>query len=103
MFEANGEPPTCRCGGWIKSATITFGQPIPTEARQAATAAATTCDLFVVIGSSLVVRPAASLPLLAKRASAKIVIINRDPTPLDALADLIIRDDIGTVLDPLAR
>ena len=59
------------------------------------------CDLFLAIGSSLVVWPAAGFPLMAKRIGARLVIINREPTEFDSEADLVVREDIGTVLAPM--
>jgi NAD-dependent deacetylase len=100
-FEAAGEPPTCeRCDGIIKSATISFGQPMPEEAMRRAQELSLACDLFLAIGSSLVVYPAAGLPILAKRNGAALVIINREPTDLDDYADLVVRGEIGSVLEP---
>ena len=100
---AGEDDPACRsCGGILKSATISFGQPMPAHELARAEAAAQACDLFIVIGSSLVVYPAAALPLVAKRNGARLAIVNREPTDLDPVADLVIRDDIATVLDPLA-
>lgn len=102
-FEASGEPPACRaCGGLVKSATIAFGQAMPEEAMRRATRLTLASDLFLAVGSSLVVFPAADFPVLAKRNGARLVIVNRDPTPLDDIADLVINADIGTVLAPLA-
>jgi len=100
-FAANGRAPVCEdCAGFIKTATVSFGQPMPEAAMQQATEAAQDCDLFLAIGSSLVVWPAAGFPLMAKRNGARLVIINREPTEFDDLADLVIRDDIGDVLAP---
>lgn len=99
-FEATGLAPECACGGLIKSATVAFGQSIPVEAIARAKAAALDCDLFLVLGSSLVVRPAASLPVLAKRNGAALAIVNLEPTSLDGEADLVIRGDVGAILSP---
>ncbi|MGA0596314.1 SIR2 family NAD-dependent protein deacylase [Enterovirga sp. CN4-39] len=102
-FEATGRAPTCRdCGGLVKSATISFGQAMPEAAMQRARELTLGCDLFLAIGSSLVVYPAAGFPVLAKRNGARLVILNREPTDLDSLADLVIGAEIGTVLGPLA-
>ncbi len=102
-FEATGEAPDCRdCGGIVKTATISFGQPMPQEAMLRAHAATEDCDLFLAIGSSLVVYPAAGFPLVAKRNGARLVIVNREPTDLDPYADLLVGDDIGTVMEPLS-
>jgi NAD-dependent deacetylase len=102
-FEATGEAPVCACGGAVKSATIAFGQPVPAEELRLSRDAALAADLFLVLGSSLVVRPAATLPLVAKQSGAALVIVNRDPTPLDAEADLVIRADVGAVCEPWSR
>lgn len=102
-FEATGEPPSCiMCAGPVKSATISFGQAMPQEAMMRAQALALDCDLFLVVGSSLVVYPAATLPVIAKRQGAKLVILNREPTELDPIADLVIRAESGIALRPLA-
>jgi NAD-dependent deacetylase len=99
--ESGGHAPDCiSCGGPIKTATISFGQAMPQEAMRRAEEAARSSDLFLAIGSSLVVWPAAGLPLMAKQSGARLVIINREATELDDLADLVLRDDIGTVLAP---
>jgi NAD-dependent deacetylase len=92
--------PECECGGFIKSATISFGQAMPLEAMRRAREATLRCDLFIAIGSSLVVYPAAGFPAAAKENGASLVIINREPTPLDAYADLVLRGDIGDILEP---
>ena len=76
---------------------------MPERALQRAETLTLDCDLFLAIGSSLVVWPAAGFPLLAKRNGARLVIINREATDLDDIADLVVRDDIGTVLAPLIR
>jgi NAD-dependent deacetylase len=97
----NGSAPDCpSCGGYIKTATISFGQAMPDAAVRRAQDLAQACELLVSIGSSLVVWPAAGLPLLAKRSGAMLVIINREPTDFDDVADLVVREDIGTVLEP---
>jgi NAD-dependent deacetylase len=100
---ATGAPPSCDCGGMVKSATVSFGQAMPRAAMLRARSATLSCDLFIVIGSSLLVQPAASFPLLAKENGARLVLVNREATPLDAAADLILRGDIGDLLDPLGR
>jgi NAD-dependent deacetylase len=83
----------------VKAATISFGQPMPVAAFRRAEAAARSADLFLVLGSSLVVYPAATLPVVAREASATLVIVNREPTELDDLADLVIHAEIGEVLE----
>jgi NAD-dependent deacetylase len=94
--------PRCdSCGGITKPATISFGQPMPErETRQAETKAAA-CDLFLVAGSSLVVYPAAQMPLIAKDNGAKLVIINLTPTPHDRYADIVINEKTGPVLSQI--
>jgi NAD-dependent deacetylase len=104
MEQANGCAPDCpACGGFIKTATISFGQAMPDAAMQRAQELALSCDLFLAIGSSLVVWPAAGFPLMAKRNGAKLIIINREPTEFDEVADLVVRQDIGTVLETFIR
>jgi NAD-dependent deacetylase len=101
MDASNGCAPDCpACGGFIKTATISFGQAMPDAAMQRAQEHALSCDLFVAIGSSLLVWPAAGFPLMAKRNGARLIIINREPTEFDEIADLVVRQDIGTVLEP---
>jgi NAD-dependent deacetylase len=102
-FQQEGQAPDCHCGGPIKSATIAFGQPMPAAKLQRAQMLAQSCDLFLVVGSSLVVYPAASLPLIAKRNGARLAILNGSPTELDEFADVVIHHDIGSVLEPFAQ
>jgi NAD-dependent deacetylase len=97
-FESDGDPPDCRiCGGILKTATVSFGQTMPDEAMRRAQKLTTSCDLFLVAGSSLVVFPAAAFPAFAKENGAWLVIVNREPTPLDEAADLVIHAEIGPV------
>lgn len=98
-FERSGEPPDCAaCGGHVKAATISFGQSMPTEAMRRAEAETLAADLFIVAGSSLVVYPAAGFPEIAKQNGASLVIVNREPTGLDRMADLVVREGIGDAL-----
>jgi NAD-dependent deacetylase len=101
-FDAKGgRAPDCPdCAGYIKTATVSFGQAMPEDAMARANELVGACDLFLAIGSSLVVWPAAGFPLMAKRNGAKLVIINREATDFDDTADLVICGDIGTVLAP---
>jgi len=102
-FLKAGEIPYCRaCGGLVKTATISFGQPMPAEPMARAEAETLACDLFLVLGSSLVVYPAAGFPLLAKRNGARLAIVNREPTDLDGFADLVLHDEIGAVMSEVA-
>jgi len=91
--------PRCdECGGALKPATISFGQSMPERETQEAYRRSSTCDLFIVVGSSLVVQPAASMPLVAKRNGARLVIINRDPTPYDSIADAVVHGQAGSTV-----
>ena len=98
-FEKHGDPPDCLfCGGLMKTATISFGQAMPEQEMARAEAATLACDLFIVLGSSLVVYPAAGFPLLAKRNGAELVIVNREPTEQDESADLVLHGEIGPTM-----
>lgn len=98
-FEIDETLPMCTfCGGIIKQATISFGQAMPLDAMQRAQEATLACDLFLTIGSSLVVYPAAGFPIMAKDNGSILVILNRDATDLDTFADLVINDEIGPIL-----
>ena len=98
-FESDGIAPVCAaCGGWVKTATISFGQAMPVEAMRRAELETLAADLFIVAGSSLVVYPAAGFPELAKRNGATLVIVNREPTGLDPIADLVLNRAIGETL-----
>ncbi len=98
-FERDGEAPRChRCHGFVKTATISFGQAMPQAEMRRAEIATLAADLFIVLGSSLVVYPAAGFPELAKRNGAALAIVNREPTGLDEIADLVIHQGIGDTL-----
>jgi len=98
-FERDETAPVCdTCGGWVKTATISFGQAMPVEPMCRAEVETLAADLFIVAGSSLVVYPAAGFPELAKRNGATLVIVNREPTGLDSLADLVLNRAIGETL-----
>jgi NAD-dependent deacetylase len=98
-FARDGLAPRCtRCGGFVKSATISFGQAMPEEAMRRAERETLAADLFIVAGSSLVVYPAAGFPELAKHNGARLVIVNRERTGLDRLADLVLNRAIGETL-----
>jgi NAD-dependent deacetylase len=104
-LEAGVEVPACpACGGIVKPATVLFGEAMPAGETREAERRARASDLFVVVGSSLVVYPAAYLPVHARHAGATVVIVNLAPTPLDGQADLVIRGRAGEVMDAvLAR
>lgn len=98
-FTRENRLPLCAdCGGIVKSATVSFGQAMPQAAMQRAQAEAMACDLCVVLGSSLLVYPAAGIPRVARRNGARLVIVNREPTDQDGLADLVLHTDIGPTL-----
>jgi NAD-dependent deacetylase len=97
-------PPACNdCAGLLKPATISFGQQMPLDAMRRAQEWSQTAGIFVVVGSSLVVQPAASLPVIAKQSGAFLAIINRDATPLDPSADFTYRGAIGEFFKELNR
>lgn len=99
-FLKAGEIPYCRrCGGLVKTATISFGQSMPEGPMARAEEETLACDLFLVLGSSLVVFPAAGFPLLARKNGARLAIVNREPTDLDRYADLVLHDEIGEVME----
>ncbi len=103
-FLERGMIPTCRvCGGLVKTAIISFGQAMPEEPMQRAEDETLACDLFLVLGSSLVVYPAAGFPGMAKRHGAKLAIVNRDATDQDGLADLVLHDEIGPAMTEAVR
>jgi len=98
-FERDETLPVCRaCEGIVKTATISFGQAMPEGPMRRAEEETLACDLFIAIGSSLVVYPAAGFPAMAKRNGAKLVILNREVTPLDRLSDLVVHAEIGAAL-----
>jgi NAD-dependent deacetylase len=101
----NGETdPRCVvCGGILRSSTVLFGEPLPEETLRRAVEASANADLMLVVGSSLVVKPAAQLPVVAKKRGAGLVIVNREPTPLDDIANAVVRGEAGPVLSTLAR
>lgn len=103
-LEAGVDVPTCEppCGGVIKPRTVMFGESMPREETEEAERRARASDLFVVVGSSLVVYPAAHMPVHAKRAGARLVIVNRTPTPQDSEADLLIAGSSAAVLADVA-
>jgi NAD-dependent deacetylase len=98
-FLGNGKLPLCaKCDGIVKTATISFGQAMPEIPMARARDETMSCDLFIVLGSSLVVYPAAGFPQIAKRKGAKLVILNRDPTDQDDNADVVIHAEIGPTM-----
>lgn len=102
MDEQGVSPPRCEdCQGILKPATISFGQPMPEWETRETQKRSANCDLFMVIGSSLVVYPAAEMPVIAKQRGAHLVIINMAPTPHDTLADVIIRSKAGDTMSEI--
>ena len=92
------DPPCVRCGGILKSATISFGQPLVTSVINRAFRAATEADLLIAIGTSLQVYPIAAVVPEAKTRGARVVILNAEPTPFDEAADAVLTQPIGEVL-----
>ncbi len=103
MDETGEKAPECQCGGFLKQATISFGQSLPEDAIREAEEKSSACDVFIVAGSSLVVYPAAQLPVLAKQNGAKLVIITLSNTPHDHYADVIINEKTGPTLSGIAE
>lgn len=102
QFLANDAVPPCpTCGGLLKHATVSFGQSLPQDVLQQAVDWSKDCHVFLAMGSSLVVEPAASLPRIAGSAGAKLVILNRDETPIDASADLVVNAPLGKVFSAI--
>jgi NAD-dependent deacetylase len=97
------DPPCERCGGILKSSTISFGQPLVPEVVARAMRAASEADLLLAIGTSLQVYPAATAVPAAKAAGARLVIVNAQPTPFDEIADIVFHELIGSVLPALCR
>lgn len=102
IIARTGASPRCSaCGGLVKAAIVSFGQAMPTREMMRAEHAIEEADLFLAVGSSLQVQPAASLPMAAKYQGAELIIVNREPTPLDGVADHVLRGSIGEVFAAL--
>jgi NAD-dependent deacetylase len=99
----NAAPGCQNCGGMVKTATVSFGQAMPEAQMKRAEAATLTCDLFIAIGSSLQVFPAAGFPVMARHNGARLVILNREPTELDDAASLVINEEITPTLQNLLK
>jgi NAD-dependent deacetylase len=97
-FKADGAPPICACGGWLKPAVVMFGEQLDGGNLTKSFRAAEDCDLAVAVGSSLSVEPAASVPLAAKAAGKPYIIVNRGPTAHDAAADIKLDGDACELL-----
>ena len=102
LLEGCDVPECDRCGGILKAATVSFGQALPADVLEASFHVATTVDVLLVLGSSLVVHPAASIPAAAAEAGVRIVIVNREPTPLDGAAEVVLREPLEDALPALA-
>ncbi len=94
-------PPRCACGALLRPDVVRFGETLPLEALERALKAAETCDLFLVVGTSALVQPAASLPLAAKRHGAPVIEVNPDPTPISHLVDVVLQGQAGEALPAL--
>jgi NAD-dependent deacetylase len=104
VIEREAQPPSCTgCGGIVKSATISFGQAMPEQEMADARAATLDADLFIAMGSSLQVFPAAGFPVMAAQNRTPLVIVNREETGLDGLAGLVIHAEIGAVMEALMK
>ena len=103
MIKAGDRAPECNCGGYYKPDTISFGQAMPEEETQKAAMLSAKSDVFIVVGSTLLVQPAALMPGYAKDAGAFLAIINLSQTPYDSLANILIRDKAGKILEEIAR
>jgi len=95
-------PPKCECGGVLKPNVVLFNEPLPEEAYRRALLESKTCDLMLIVGTSLRVYPAAYLPVVAKQRGARLAIINMEPTPLDGVADVVIQAKAGEALPAIA-
>lgn len=103
-IDAGEKDPACeRCGGILKTTTVMFGENLPEDVIAEAAEAAERAEVFVTIGTSLQVMPAASLAALAARSGARLIIVNAEPTPYDDLADEVVRDPIGEAVPRLVR
>jgi NAD-dependent deacetylase len=103
MDRTGDKAPECECGGFLKQATISFGQSLPIRAIEEAEEKSSSCDIFIVAGSSLVVYPAAQMPLIAKQNGAKLVIITLSDTPHDHYADAVINDKTGPTMSRITE
>ena len=102
-WEADEEIICVNCAGLLKTATISFGQPMPEAEMERAVSEAEASDLCIVLGSSLVVYPAAGIPVMARRAGAKLVIINREPTDMDSYAHMVLNVEIGAFMEEVMK
>jgi NAD-dependent deacetylase len=99
-FAATRRPPACECGGWLKSATISFGQPLDPRVTRRAFVAAQECDLVIALGSTLSVQPACMVPLEAANRGVPYIVINRGATDHDDFCTLRLEGDVAEILPP---
>ncbi|MEW6203491.1 MAG: NAD-dependent deacylase [bacterium] len=103
-IDAGEEAPECTdCGGYLKPATVSFGQAMPEKEMMMAHRCAAACDIFIAVGSSLVVEPAASFPVIAKRNGAALILINLTATPLDPIANIVLHGKAGEILPAVVK
>ncbi len=103
FVELNQVPDCPQCGGKLKHATVSFGQALPEDVVEAAVEWSQACQLFLALGSSLVVHPAAGLPRIARDGGARLVIVNRDATPLDSIARMVVNAPLGAFFEAVER
>lgn len=103
MIKQGNTPPECECSGYLKPDTISFGQSMPVKETQKAEELSSQSDVFIVVGSTLIVQPAALMPKYAKDNGAFLAIINLSETPYDSVCDVLIREKAGTVLEQIAQ
>jgi NAD-dependent deacetylase len=101
--ESGDLAPECECGGYLKSDTVSFGQALPEDEVQRAQELSQNCDFFLVVGSTLLVQPAALMPYYAKQGGAFLAIINLSETPYDEVCDVLIRGKAGEVLTQIVH
>lgn len=102
LEQGETDPRCSHCGSVLRTSTILFGESLPEETLRRAVEASAGADVMLVVGSSLVVKPASQLPVVARKRGARLVIVNREPTPLDEIAHAVIRGEAGLVLDTIA-
>ncbi|MGD2097986.1 MAG: Sir2 family NAD-dependent protein deacetylase [Desulfobacterales bacterium] len=102
-LQSGDAAPECECGGYLKPDTISFGQAMPANEVEKAAAISSSCDFFLVVGSTLLVQPAAHMPVYARQNNAFLAIVNLSETPCDNLCDVLIRDKAGTVLQSILK
>jgi NAD-dependent deacetylase len=102
-LQSGDAAPECECGGYLKPDTISFGQAMPVNEVEKAAALSRGCDFFMVVGSTLLVQPAAHMPVYARQNNAFLAIVNLSETPCDNMCDVLIRDKAGEVLQSIVQ